>query len=124
MITDFLVVIMTRQLKGQLSFYQNLLDLDIVFDNGDTLGLGRGEQLYVVLREDNTADSHHLADHKGPQILTFKCDDTIENMVAKLETQNFKVRTRLPLPDYDCEYLFVEDFDGNEICLDFVLTAK
>ncbi|MCP3679081.1 MAG: hypothetical protein GY782_01895 [Gammaproteobacteria bacterium] len=62
MINDFLVVVMTKNLSQQLAFYQDVLGLEKIFENNDnsrTTGVGRGERIFVVLREDASEESHH-----------------------------------------------------------------
>ncbi len=122
-ISDFLIVLMTKNLREQLKFYKDFLQLDHIFDNGDTQGLGRNGRLFIVLREDNSSDSHHLSHHKGPQIITFKCEGDLTEVSSNVEQAGYKVRDKLILPEYQIQYLFIEDFDANEICLDFPYQA-
>lgn len=121
MILDFLFVLMTKNLSNQVQFYKNVLDLELIFDNQDTIGFGKNNRLFLVLREDKSENSHHLSEHKGPQIITFKCQGDINEYIEKIKGSGFKVRDMLELPKHNTHYLFVEDFDGNEICLDFPL---
>ena len=118
MIQDFLIVLMTNNLPQQRHFYNDILGLDLLFDNTDTVGLGKQSQLFIVLREDNAKDSHHRSEQKGPQIMTFKCKGDIHDYAKKVSTSGFKVRDRLAIPEQRSQYLFIEDYDGNEICLD------
>lgn len=122
MILDFLVVLMTKNLSNQVQFYKDVLDLELTFDNQDTVGLGKNNRLFIVLREDKTKDSHHLSEHKGPQIITFKCQGNIDQYIEKIKKSGFKVRDTVKIPIHNTHYLFIEDYDGNEICLDFPLT--
>lgn len=122
MISDFLVVLMTKNLAKQANFYKNILNLDQIFDNQDTLGFGKNNRLFIVLREDKSEDSHHLSDHKGPQIITFKCEGDINHYIEKINNSGFKVRDTVKLPEHNTCYLFIEDYDHNEICLDFPLS--
>lgn len=122
MILDFLVVLMTKNLSNQVQFYKDILDLELTFDNQDTVGLGKNNRLFIVLREDKTKDSHHLSDHKGPQIITLKCQGDIVQYIEKIKKSGFKVRDTVKIPIHNTHYLFIEDYDGNEICLDFPLT--
>ena len=120
MILDFLVVILTKHLSEQLSFYKDILGLELIFDNQDGCGFGKDERLFIVLKKDTSEDSHHLAEHKGPQIITFKCNGNINQCIKKFRTQDlkhsgFKVRDTLELPEHNTHYLFIEDYDGNEI---------
>lgn len=121
-ILDFLVVLMTKNLANQVHFYRDILDLEITFDNQDAVGLGKNNQLYIVLREDKSNKSHHLSEHKGPQIITFKCRGGIVQYIEKIKKSGFKVRDTVKLPTNNTHYLFAEDYDGNEICLHFALT--
>lgn len=121
MIFDFLVVLMTTNLSKQVQFYKDVLDLELIFDNQDTIGLGKNSRIFLVLREDKSEDSHHLSEHKGPQIITFKCKGDINEYIEKIKASGFKVRDTLKLPKHGTHYLFIEDFDGNEVCLDFPL---
>ncbi|MEM9243251.1 MAG: VOC family protein [Pseudomonadota bacterium] len=119
MISDFSIVLMTRHLHEQASFYQNTLGLALIFDNQDTIGLGRDKRLFVILRKDTAEDSHHLAEQKGPVIMTFKCQGDIDDTIKKIKDDGYKVRDTLKLLEHNAHYLFIEDYDGNEICLDF-----
>ena len=121
MIHDFLTVIMTKNLAEQQNFYQNILGLDLIFDNTDTLGFGKDDRLFVVLRQDSSANSHHLSEHKGPQILTFKCKGNVKEYAKKIKEAGFTIRDTVTLSEHNTQYLFIEDFDCNEICLDFPL---
>lgn len=73
-------------------------------------------------REDKTKDSRHLSDYKGPQIITLKCQGDIVQCIEKIKKLGFKVRDTVKIPIHNTHYLFIEDYDGNEICLDFPLT--
>lgn len=123
MILDFLVVLMTKNLSNQVQFYKNVLDLKLIFDNQDTVGLGKNNRVFLVLREDKSEDSHHLSEHKGPQIITFKCQGEIEQQIEKIKKAGLRVRDTLKLPMHNTHYLFIEDYDRNEICLDFPLNV-
>lgn len=118
---DFLVVLMTRNLPNQIKFYQAILELQIIFDNQDTIGLGKNGRLFIVLRLDQSENSHHLSEQKGPQILTFKCAGDSGEFIEKLKRLGYELRNIVNLPDQSTQYLFIEDYDGNEICLDFPL---
>lgn len=122
MISDFLVVLMTKNLVDQVKFYKDLLQLELIFDNKDTIGLGKDGRIFVVLREDKTENSHHLANQKGPQIITFKCQGNLEQFSNVVKQAGYKVRDKLALSEHNVQYLFIEDFDANEICLDFPLS--
>jgi len=43
------------------------------------------------------------------------------NFLGKWRLVAASVPCRLKLPKHNTHYLFVEDFDGNKICLDFPL---
>ena len=120
-VSDFLVVLMTKNLSKQGSFYKDVLGLDLMFESKDTIGVGKDGRLFIVIREDKSEESHHLSEHKGPQIITFKCQGDINHYADKITGSGFKVRDTLKVPQYKTEYLFIEDYDGNEICLDFPL---
>lgn len=121
MILDFLVVLLTKHFCEQMSFYKNILELDLIFENQDSCGFGKNNRIFIVLKKDASDDSHHLTEHKGPQIITFKCKGNIDEYMNKIQNSGFKVRDTLELPEHHIHYLFIEDFDGNEICLDFKL---
>jgi catechol-2,3-dioxygenase len=120
MIKGFLVVLMTTNIGNQLKFYKDILGLDIISEHADTIGLGKNGSLYLVLRDDHEHDSHHLTEHKGPQIITFKCEGDLNISMEKIRSAGFKIRDNLRLPEYNSHYLFVEDADHNEVCLDFI----
>lgn len=119
MISDFFLVLVTKHVRKQLKFYKDLLQLELLFDNKDTIGVGKNGRLFIVLREDDTEESHHLTTQKGPQIITFKCEGNIEHYRRAVTQAGFKVRDELILPEHKIQYLFIEDYDGNEICLNF-----
>ena len=124
MVLDFLVVLMTKNLSKQVCFYKDMLGLELIFDNRDAIGLGKDKRIFIVLREDKSENSHHLSEHKGPQIMTFKCQGDVDSYIEKIRRSGFNVRDTLKLPEYNTHYLFIEDYDGNEICLDFKLTVN
>ncbi len=123
MIVDFLIVLLTRNISQQKIFYINALGLEILFDNQTTVGLGKKDRQFIVLREDISEGSHHLTEHKGPQLILFKCQGDIETYSDKIKKSGFKIRDTLQIPEHNINYLFIEDYDGNEICLDFVAHA-
>src|SRR5580704_11943340 len=124
MILEFLLVLMTKNLNKQAHFYNDVLELELAFEHQDTIGLGKNGQIYIVLRQDTSEKSHHLSEHKGPQIITFKCEGDIEQYVTKIKQGGFKIRDTLKLPEHHVHYLFTEDYDGNEICLSFTLNNR
>lgn len=115
------MVLMTQKLAEQKHFYTETLDLDLVFDNDDTIGVGRGDDIFVVIREDTVDEHHHVSKHPGSAIITFKCDGDIEDYKRRLTEDNFKIKDIVQLPEHNTEFLFVEDAEANEICLDFPL---
>ncbi len=124
MIIEFLLILMTRNLAKQASFYKDVLELDLQFEHQDTCGFGKHKQLFIVLRTDTSENSHHLAEHKGPQIITFKCHGDMEQYATKIKEAGFKIRDTLKLPEHHIHYLFTEDYDGNELCLSFTLNNR
>lgn len=121
MIIEFSLVLMTKNLAKQASFYKDVLELELLFEHDDTFGFGKSKQLYILLRQDTSENSHHLTEHKGPQIIAFKCQGDIEAYALKIKQAGFKIRDILKLPEHHIHYLFTEDYDGNEICLSFEL---
>ena len=109
MILDFLIILMTKNMSRQVSFYKDVLDLELIFDNQDTVGLGKNKRLFVVLREDKSEESHHLSEHKGPLIIAFKCQGDIDQYIGKIKQSGFRVRDTLKLLEHNAHYLFVED---------------
>lgn len=41
MISDFFLVLVTKHVRKQLKFYKDLLQLELLFDNKDTIGVGK-----------------------------------------------------------------------------------
>lgn len=121
MISEFLLVLMTKNIEKQASFYKNVLELDLLFKHNGTCGFGKNKQVFIILRNDTAEISHHLADHKGPQIINFKCQGDADHYSSKIKQAGFKIRDTLKLPEHSIHYLFTEDYDGNEICLSFDL---
>ena len=116
---DFFIILMTNNLKQQAHFYQNVLGLDLQFEHQDSIGLGKNHQLYILLKSDISKNSHHLSEHKGPQIITFKCQGIMQDYLNKIKQTGFRIRDTLELSDINQYYFFIEDFDHNEICLNF-----
>lgn len=113
---------MTKNLGNQLDFYQDTLNLDLFFNRKDTIGLGKNQQLIIILQKEPSENSHHLSnnsENKGHGILTFKCEGDLDAYAEQIKKNGFKIRGTLKLPEKNIDYLFVEDYDGNEICLDF-----
>lgn len=121
MINDCIVVLMTQKLTEQKHFYLNTLGLDLVFDNTDTIGIGRGSNLFMVIREDHSENSHHVTEQKGPVIITFKCSGKLDATLQTIADAGYKIRDTVELPEHNTQFLFVEDAESNEICLDFPL---
>jgi len=121
MILDFLVILLTKHIPEQIGFYKDMLGLELLFENKDNYGFGKDKRLFIILKKDTSEDSHHLTEHKGPQIISFKCNGNLDQYIKKIQAAGFKVRDTLKLPEYNAHYLFIEDFDGNEICLDFTI---
>ena len=48
------MAIVTRNLSKQLNFYQNILELELLFNNHNTVSLGKDKRLFLVLREYTT----------------------------------------------------------------------
>lgn len=115
MLKSFIAVLVTRKLREQFNFYQQALGLELLFDNNDTLGLGLNGQLLIVLRKETNANSHHEQENKGPIILTFQFPPTDKtDLLDKLDSLGVKLRGQ-----HQKIYYFIEDYDGNELCLDF-----
>ena len=121
MILDFVVILLTKHIPEQIGFYKDMLELELLFENQNNYGFGKDKRLFIILKKDTSEDSHHLTEQKGPQIISFKCNGNINQYMNKIQAAGFKVRDTLKLPEYNAHYLFIEDFDGNEICLDFTI---
>ena len=121
MITSFMLVLMTQHLEEQISFYHDTIGLDLIFHHSESAGLGKNDQLYLILRKDAAENSHHLTEQKGPQIITFQCLGGLEQFAKKIISAGYTVRNKLHLEEQDMQYLFAEDFDGNEVCFGFSL---
>jgi catechol 2,3-dioxygenase-like lactoylglutathione lyase family enzyme len=120
-IENILNVLMTKNLSAQLAFYKTL-GLELIFDNTDTFGLGINGKLFLVIREDKSSNSHHLVENKGPIILTFKCSGNANHYTEILKKAGIIFRGEVKLPEYKTHYIFIEDADNNELCLDFALS--
>jgi hypothetical protein len=121
MISDLFVVVLTKQLSNQLKFYQGTLGLDLIYNNNGAIGLGKDGRVFIILRRDNSKDSHHLTVQKGPQIISFQCKGNANSYIDKIKKSGCTIRDILKLPEYKTLCLFIEDFDKNEICLAFNL---
>lgn len=116
---DCYVILMTKKLHEQQQFYQNIIGLTIIFQTQDAIGLGRDRKVFLLLKYDHSEDSHHLAVHKGSSILTFKLAGDIDQWRNKVKQYQLTLRDQLLLPAYQTGFLFIEDYEGNEICLAF-----
>jgi len=114
---EFYVTLMTKSLLEQKKFYSELMSLDIIFESEDAIALGKEHKIFLLLKYDANENSHHLAEHKGASILTFKVPETLEYWKNKAQTNEIKIRDNLVLPQYKTSYLFLEDHEGNELCL-------
>lgn len=123
MVKDFVLVLMTKNLEKQLSFYIETIGLELIFQEDGVAGLGKSEHLYIVIKYDDSIDSHHMADNKGTHIITFKCE-YINLVLDKLDQKGIKIRDRIQVLQINSDYIFIEDADGNEVCLDFNLSQK
>ncbi|WP_367606754.1 VOC family protein [Legionella sp. W05-934-2] len=119
MIKAFCAVLVTKNFKEQLTFYKEVIGLTEFFNQDNTAGLGVNNQLHIVLRIEDNPESHHLKENKGPIILTFQINSGDRDaLLSRIENGGYKIRDKLELPNYGSEYIFIEDFDGNELCLD------
>lgn len=116
---DCYVILMTKKFTEQRQFYQNIIGLEVHFEMHDAIGLGRDRKIFLLLKKDLSEDSHHLSKHKGASIITFKVAGTIDEWRNKMVLNQLKIRDQLLLPEYQSGFLFVEDYEGNEICLVF-----
>src|SRR3990167_7363850 len=116
---EFFVILMTKNLEEQQSFYQNIIGLDVIFQTQDAVGLGHEGKEFLILKYDLSENSHHLSEHKGPSIITFQVTGSMSTWHDKIKLNGFKIRDHLILPEHKSSFLFVEDYEGNEICLSF-----
>jgi catechol-2,3-dioxygenase len=119
MITNFTLVLMTKNLLQQTSFYKDILNLELIFSKKNMIGLGMNKRLFIVLQEEQSENSHHLSENKGHIIISFQCDGDIKTYKERIKEHGFKIRNTLHIIEQNIHYLFAEDYDGNEICLDF-----
>lgn len=121
MIKSFCIVLVTKNLETQSSFYKDVLGLEELFHHDNTIGLGYENKLYIVLKAEYDPNSHHEHENKGLIIITFQIDEKGKELVLnRLLSGGHKIRDTLILPQYNSEYIFIEDVDGNELCLDVV----
>lgn len=114
------IVLMTKNIPSQLKFYKDTLELKIIFESENAIGLGLQDQLYLILRKDSEPQSHHDSKYKGPIILTFKFSSKNQpQLMQRIKNEGYVRRGSTLLPEYQSEYHFIEDADGNEICLHF-----
>lgn len=123
-IENCISVVVTKNLAAQTKFYKETLNLETTFDNIDTIGFGKDSQLFIVLRKEITQNSHHNTENKGAVIITFKCFGSPLDCINKLKQTGTLVRNEVKLPDYNSHFVFIEDADGNEVCLDFPLQIE
>ena len=76
MILDFVVILLTKHIPEQIGFYKDMLELELLFENQNNYGFGKDKRLFIILKKDTLENSHHLTEHKGPQIISFKCNGT------------------------------------------------
>jgi len=119
MIKSFCVVLVTKNLEQQLTFYKDIIGLEEFFNQDNTIGLGYDNRLHIVLRAEYNPNSHHQQENKGPIIITFQVEEESKDLImSRLVKEGHTIRDTLALPQYDSEYIFIEDVDGNELCLD------
>ena len=119
MIKSFCVVLVTKNLEQQLTFYKDIIGLEEFFNQDNTIGLGYDNRLRIVLRAEYNPNSHHQQENKGPIIITFQVEEESKDLImSRLVKEGHTIRDTLALPQYDSEYIFIEDVDGNELCLD------
>ncbi|RUR14898.1 VOC family protein [Legionella sp. km535] len=119
MIQSFCAVLITNNLDKQKTFYKEVIGLNELFHHDNTVGLGVEDRLYIVLRVEDNPESHHKQENKGPVIITFPVDSQSKEMImSRIENGGYKHRDTLTLSQYGSEYIFIEDADGNELCLD------
>jgi len=119
MVDDCIIVIMTNNIGSQLAFYNNMLGLEIIFNRMSEIGLGIHGRLVMIIKQGVSSDSHHSPLHKGPILISFKCNQGIDDCKQILKHNNVMLRGERDVPEYNVRYLFIEDPDGNELCLRF-----
>lgn len=96
MIKSFCTVLMTTDLENQKKFYTQVLGLTELFSQDGVVGLGNHTQLYIVLRQETSMNSHHQQENKGPIILTFQIDAVDESTImTRIEEGGHVVRDTL-----------------------------
>ena len=119
MIKSFCVVLVTKNLEHQFSFYKDVIGLQEFYNQDNTIGLGSDGRLHIVLKAEYNPDSHHQQENKGPIIITFQVEQEGKELIlSRLIKGGHIIRDTLSLPQYGSEYIFIEDVDGNELCLD------
>lgn len=119
MIEDCIIVIMTNNISSQLKFYEEFIGLKVVFNRVSEIGLGLHDRLIMIIKQGVSDDTHHSPLHKGPILISFKCLISIDECKNNLIRLNMKVRGERDIPEHGVHYLFIEDPDGNELCLRF-----
>jgi len=75
--------------------------------------------LHIVLKAEYNPDSNHQQENKGHIIITFQVEQEVKELIlSRLIKEGHKIRDTLSLPQHGSEYIFIEDIDGNELCLD------
>lgn len=120
-INDFILVLMTRNLSKQVDFYTKILGLELLFNVKSVAGIGKNSRPFLVIKQDDSANSHHLVENKGASIITFKTSGEAGAVRDELESNGVTIRDEVKVTEIKSHYIFIEDFDGNEICLDFEL---
>lgn len=111
-------VLVTKNLQAQRDFYRDILSLEVNFENDEVVTLGREDVLELVIRKDQEGESHHRldADNKGPFIPTFRFEMSAKEIEKKLPKGSYRGKY---VDKYgESTFLFIEDADKNEICLD------
>lgn len=105
-------------------FYSEVLGLKTIFDEDDTIGLGIDDRLCVMLRLEDNPASHHQQENKGPVIISFGvCKGKADDLFRRMDRHNIKRRGEVKVESISKTLYFIEDPDGNEVCLSIAFPA-
>lgn len=107
--------IVTDNLERAMSFYRNVLRIPLSHYIENIVAIFDSKGFQFQIYQEHDKNNHHInSDSKGRIIIGFNVLQPLDGIKKSLKKQNVKIRDHIYVP---IEMLFIEDYDGNEVCL-------
>jgi hypothetical protein len=120
MISSLNFTIVTTDLDNLIPFYRDILKIPMKNYIKNKVAIFRLNGMQFQIYEQKSPYSHHKKDddNKGTVVIGFSVSGPLESIREELKSKDVKIRSEI-IKDQNSpiDMLFIEDFDGNEICL-------